>query len=83
MKKYTDGINVVSAHNYAEAAKKLYGQTYYSNPGSNGTIPTTYTEVHRGYADVLVFEVGDKQGTYWGVQAAQPQKYTITIAEEK
>lgn len=77
MNKYTDGKRIVSAPNYKEAAEKLYGQMYYPNPGSKSTIPTTYTFKHRGYANVLVYKAGDKQGTYWGVQAAKPKKYTI------
>lgn len=78
--KYTDGIKTVTAKNYKETAEKLYGQTYYQQPGStnpDNTIPTTYTHVHSGYADVEVFNVGDKQGTFWGVQTARPQRHVL------
>lgn len=79
--KYTDGTKNVSAKNYNEAAEKLYGQEFYHNPcvrnDINGDIPTTYVHVHKGYATVIVYNVGDKQGSYWGVQAAQPQRYTL------
>lgn len=79
--KYTDGIKTVTAKNYKEAAEKLYGQTYYACPGAanpdKDKIPTTYTHVYSGYADVEVFNVGDKQGSYWGVQAARPQRYRL------
>lgn len=81
MNKYTDGNNTVHAENYREAAEKLYGQQYYINPmspsNSNNTIPTTYVYKHRGYAEVLVFAVGDKQGTYWGIQQGKPAKHII------
>lgn len=82
--KYTDGIKTVTAKNYKEAAEKLYGQTYYQRPESadpNNTIPTTYTRVHSGYADVDVFNVGDKQGTFWGVQAARPRRHVLTMVK--
>lgn len=81
MKKYTYGTKTVTAKNYKEAAEKLYGQTYYACPGAANPdkykIPTTYTHVHSGYANVEVFNVGDKQGTYWGIQAALPQRYIL------
>ena len=81
MKKYTDGTQVVTAKNYQEAAEKLYGQHYYHCPGANQDtkkdIQTTYVYRHRGYADVAVYNIGDKQGTYWGVQAATPQHHTL------
>jgi hypothetical protein len=78
MRKYTDGEKIVEAENYKEAAKKIFGLTYYPNPGSiTGIIPTTYVYIHNGYAEVLVYNVGDKQGTYWGVGAATPKRYTL------
>lgn len=80
--KYTDGKQVVAARSYKEAAEKLYGQAYYHDPGArdeitNTPIPTTYTEVHKGYAVVSVYNIGDKQGRYWGVQAARPTIYIL------
>ena len=82
MSKYTDGKKIVAAPNYQAAAEKLYGQEHYHNPAVKpeydyATIPTTYVYVHNGYADVAVYSVGDKQGSYWGVQAAIPKRYVI------
>lgn len=78
---YTDGTNTVTANNYQEAAEKLYGQHYYHNPGVRddieGDISTTYAHVRRGFAEVEVYNIGDKQGTYWGVQAAKPARYIL------
>lgn len=75
--KYTDHKKTVTAKNYQEAAEKLYGQTYYPNPKGGGLVPTTYVVIHRGYADVEVFKVGDKLGTYWGVAKAHPKRHTL------
>lgn len=80
MKKYTDGYTTVTAKNYTDAAVKLYGQIYYKNPACKGTVPTTCTHVYRGYADVEVYNIGDKQGTYWGCAAARPQRYILRRA---
>ncbi|MCI9418361.1 MAG: hypothetical protein HFI82_13445 [Eubacterium sp.] len=80
MAKYICEGKTVNARNYTEAAEKLFGQTYYKNPGCCGTIPTTYVWRHNGYAEVKVFKVGDKQGSYWGVQAAVPKTYEIKRA---
>lgn len=73
MAKYIDeNKNEIRANNYQEAAEKLYGQY----KGYNGC-RTTYTRVHNGYADVLVYAEGDKIGTYWGVAAATPVRHTL------
>lgn len=88
MGKYTDGKIVVVAKNYEEAAEKIFGQEYYPNPngcvdqeGEVDKLPTTYTRI-TGYGknrhcEVKVYKVGDKQGSFWGVQAAEPKKYMI------
>lgn len=77
MAKYICEGKTIDAKNYTEAAEKLFGQTYYKNPQGGGTIPTTYVWRHNGYAEVKVFQVGDRQGSYWGVWAARPKCYEI------
>ena len=67
------------ARNYHEAAVNLYGMTYYHNPATEGTeadLCTLYVRRTRP-VQVDVFKVGDKQGTYWGVQAAHPQHHIL------
>lgn len=80
MAKYIFNGNTITAKNYQEAAEKIFGQKYYKNPANDGTIPTTYVERHNGYATVNVYKVGDKQGTFWGAQAAIPKVYKIKRA---
>ena len=73
METYIDeNNNTIKANNYREAAVKLYGQS----KGYSGC-NTTYTRVRRGYADVEVYNAGDKIGTYYGVQAAKPTRHTL------
>lgn len=68
----------VKAKNYKEAADKMFKCTYYQCPKSDFTIPTVYAEPDfHGSCIVKVYKPGDKQGSYWGVQAATPQKYTL------
>lgn len=84
MATYTDETGkTVKAKNYQEAAVKLYGQKMYKVTGHDDTLGTTYAQPHRnadgsGYATVYVYQEGDKQGTYWGVQAATPERHTLT-----
>lgn len=80
MAKYIYKGNSVMAKNYHEAAEKFFGQEFYKNPANNGKIQTTYVERHSGYAIVKVYKVGDKQGSFWGVQAATPKIYKIERA---
>ena len=76
MNTYIDeNNNTVKANNYQEASEKLYGQ----HKGYSGC-PTTYAYVHKGYAEVKVYKEGDKIGTYYGVQAATPEKHTLRRA---
>jgi hypothetical protein len=89
MKLYKDenGI-IVRATNYRNAAEKLYNQEYYHNPAcrpelATAKIPIVYTERHNGYATVKVFNVGDKQGSHWGVQQTFPIKHTLKIYKEE
>jgi len=78
MKTYSDEKgNTVKARNYTEAAEKLYGQKWYRVDGQETLLPTTYCDRHLGYAEVKVYNVGDKQGSYWGVQSANPQEHTL------
>ena len=77
MSTYTDGSRTVTAKNYADAAIKLYGNHVYSLKDREGTLNTTYVHRRRGYAEVCVYHIGDKQGSYWGVQAAVPDKYVL------
>ena len=80
---YTDGTRTTTASSYKEAAKNLYGCTYYQNPSvtlQKATIPTTYVYTHRGHAEVIVYKPGDKQGEYWGVHAAIPTRHTLRRA---
>ncbi len=82
MKRFIDERNqVVEAKNYKEAAEKLYGQTLYHNPvvqeHLDSNLATTNVEKHKGYADVHVYRPGDKQGTFWGVEAATSEKHKI------
>jgi hypothetical protein len=85
MKLYKDETGaIIKATNYRNAAEKLYNQQYYHNPAcrpelETAKIPTVYTERHNGYATVKVFNVGDKQGSYWGVQRAFPIKHILKI----
>lgn len=79
MKKYTDGVKTVKARNYQEAGEKLYGQQIYHIPNRDWDLWTTYVTRHNGYATVKVYNVGDKQGTYWGVEAADPVMHKIWI----
>lgn len=62
----------VKANNYLDAAEKLYGQSK-----GFGGCPTTYAHRHNGYADVKVYNAGDKIGTYYGVAAARPAKHIL------
>lgn len=83
MKRFIDEQNkVVVAKNFQEAAEKLYGQTPYQNPAITkfeSLLETTVVhKTHKGTADVKVYNVGDKQGTFWGVQAATPKLHTLT-----
>lgn len=66
----------VQGLNYMDAAEKLYGQ----GKGINGC-PTTYSATHRGFATVKVFEEGAKIGSFYGVQAAQPELHTLRIVK--
>lgn len=68
--------NTIKAANYRDAAEKLYGQ----GKGINGC-PTTYSTIHRGFAAVEVFKEGDKIGTFYGVQAATPERHTLEIVK--
>lgn len=78
MKAYIDESgNTVKARNYTQAAEKLYGQKWYKVNGLGDNLPTTYCYRHLGFARVHVYSVGDKQGTYWGIQAADPQVHTL------
>lgn len=82
MRNYTDETGrTIKANNYVEAAQKLYNNTDYQDPKGGGLIPTVYVYKHNGYADVAVFKIGDKQGTYWGVQRAIPAKHKLTVAK--
>lgn len=77
MSKYEFNNKIVSAKNYQEAAEKIFGQEYYKNPSGSGEIATTYTKRCKGCAIVRVYKIGDKQGRFWGVQAATPAEYKI------
>lgn len=82
MKRFIDEKNqVVKAKNYTEAAEKLYGQSTYHNPAVqehiDSNLATTNCVKHKGYADVHVYPVGAKQGTFWGVEAATPVEHKL------
>lgn len=66
-----------TAKNYHEAACNLYGLSNYPNPQGGGELPTTYVRRHSRYAEVRVYNAGDKQGSFWGVQAATPTTHII------
>lgn len=73
MRIYIDeNNNTVKANNYQEAAEKLYGQ----HKGFSGC-QTTYARRHNGFAEVTVYNEGDKIGSYYGVQAARPAVHTL------
>lgn len=75
MKYIDENGNTTTAKNYLEAAERLFGQGK-SYAGS----ATTYAHTRRGYADVLVYKAGDKIGSYYGVQAATPERHTLKRA---
>ena len=77
MSKYLFNGKVVVARNYDDAAEKFFGQFYYPNPLNGSILQTTYVNVHCGFATVKVYDIGDKQGSYWGIQAATPRVYEI------
>jgi len=76
---YTDeNGNTVKAKNYLDAAENLYGQGRSYQDKSY----TTYVNARRnaegdGWADVAVYQPGDKIGTFYGVQAATPKKHVL------
>lgn len=73
MRTYSDETGkTIKAHNYQDAAEKLYGVA----KDYNGR-HATYVSRHNGYADVRVYAEGDKVGTYYGVQAATPTRHTL------
>ena len=77
MGKYKFENKTISAKNYMEAANIFFNDTVYPNPSGCGDLHTVYHITHKGFAEVKVYQVGDKQGSYWGVQAARPKIYKI------
>lgn len=81
MRKYTNGKVIVTAKNYKDAANKIYGNSVYPNPLNGIPINTLYVNVHGNgenrHAEVREYSIGDKQCSYWGVNAAIPKTYII------
>jgi len=76
MTKYIDeNGDTVTAKNFQEAAERLYGQAFYIIEGNVYEHKTTYALRFRSYADVHVYEKGDRQGTH----GAHTQKHVLKV----
>lgn len=78
MKYIDENNNIVEANSYREAAKALYGEEFYQNPGhKNESLISTLALDYQLPVTAEVYQLGDKQGTYWGVSAATPIRHTL------